>query len=97
MYHVLTLIYLPVIFTSMEEGVGVDSEDRRGHNNDARDEDKIATLATRTDRNDDGSATLATTTMEDRRTDRNDDGSATLATTTMEDRRGHDRNDDGLA
>ena len=27
MYHVLTLIYLPVIFTSMEEGVGVDSAD----------------------------------------------------------------------
>jgi hypothetical protein len=27
MYRVLTLIYLPVIFTSMEEGVGVDSAD----------------------------------------------------------------------
>ena len=27
MYHVLTLIYLPVIFTSMEEGVGVYSAD----------------------------------------------------------------------
>ncbi len=27
MYHVLTLIYLAVIFLSMEEGVGVDSAD----------------------------------------------------------------------